>query len=58
MNFQDLLAGKRKDYFYIMHLSYNGDRREKLWNYAKDRGLIGLDVQGIVTDDGLKFEKG
>lgn len=50
MNFGDLLRSERKDYFYIMHLSYgtNKAERERLWNYAIDKKMIGLDLPDIV----------
>jgi len=43
----------RKDYFYIMHLSYNGAERERLWNYAKDNRVIGLDAPRHVKGNWL-----
>lgn len=46
-----LLSENRRNYFYIMHLSYNGDERERLWKYARKNNLIGLDVPNVVTDD-------
>jgi len=46
-----------KDYFYIMHLSYNGHEKIRLWNYAKEKKLIGLDVPGIVTNDWSKIHE-
>jgi len=50
----EFLFKTSKDYFYIMHLSYNGHEKIRLWNYAKEKKLIGLDVPGIVTNDWSK----
>ncbi|MEM2506001.1 MAG: hypothetical protein QXF61_03020 [Nitrososphaeria archaeon] len=55
MKLKDLLNSKGKNHFYIVHLSYNGKNREKLWNFAKENSLIGLDLPGIVYDDWLKI---
>lgn len=44
---KDLLYIKDKEYFYIMHLSYNGDMKEELWDYAKDNNIIGLSHQEV-----------
>lgn len=56
MKLESLLNGK--DYFYIMHLSHGkNDRREYLWNYAKDNEIIGLDhsyVTGNWKDNSVK----
>ena len=57
MKFSTMLSDKGKDYFYIMHLSYNGNKREELWNYAKDNNLIGLDAPGIVTENWTEARK-
>jgi len=57
MKFGALLSSKGKDYFYIMHLSYNGDKREKLWDYATENNLIGLDAPGIVKGDWVKVRE-
>jgi len=57
MKFGALLSARGKNYFYIMHLSYNGDKREELWNYAKGKNLIGLDAPGIVTKDWIKVRE-
>jgi len=51
MKFGLMLSEKGKNYFYIMHLSYNGRKREDLWRYAKENNLIGLDAPGIVKED-------
>jgi len=53
MKLVDLLSDSKKDCFYIMHLSYNGSDKERLWNYARDNKLIGLDVPGIVRGNWL-----
>lgn len=47
--FGELLASEHKDYFYIMHLSYGSDKkeRERLWKYATDNNTIGLDWHTI-----------
>jgi predicted Mrr-cat superfamily restriction endonuclease len=55
MMIRDLLLDKGKNYFYLMHLSYNGKQRRELWNFAKENDLIGLDVPEIVTDDWSKI---
>ena len=54
MKFENLLSDRGKDYFYIMHLSYNGSKRRELWNYAKENNIIGLDASRIVRDDWTK----
>jgi hypothetical protein len=53
MRFGALLTNKGIDYFYIMHLSYNGTNKSNLWNYASENNLIGLDVPGIVRANWL-----
>ena len=53
MKFWTLLSSYKKDYFYIMHLSYNGAERERLWNYAKDNNVIGLDAPRYVKGSWL-----
>jgi hypothetical protein len=57
MKLADLLSSRKKDYFYIMHLSYNGGERERLWNYAREHNLIGLDLPDDVTDDWIKVRE-
>jgi len=57
MKFGTLLSSREKDYFYIMHLSYNGDKREELWDYAKKNNLIGLDAPRIVKGDWVKVRE-
>jgi hypothetical protein len=47
MKFGSIVLSRGKDYFYIMHLAYGLGRekeRERLWNYAKQNKLIGLDL--------------
>jgi len=51
LDFETLMRQKGKDYCYIMHLSYDGRERERLWEYARKNKLIGLDQPSIVTDD-------
>jgi len=50
MTLATLLSERGRDYFYIMHLSYNGQRREELWSYARANRMIGLDAPRIVRD--------
>jgi hypothetical protein len=50
MKVKDLLSEKGKDYVYIMHLSYEGRERERLWNYAERREIIGLDHRDVNDD--------
>jgi hypothetical protein len=50
MKVKDLLSEKGNDYFYIMHLSYNGRERKRLWNYAERREIIGLDHHDVNRD--------
>lgn len=56
MKLKDLLISKGKNYFYIMHLSYNSRKRKDLWNFAKENNVIGLDFPDIVYDDWLKIQ--
>lgn len=51
MKLETLLSENKKDYFYIMHLSYNGRKKKELWNYAKEENLVGLDYPSVVKDD-------
>jgi hypothetical protein len=57
MKLADLISSRKKDYFYIMHLSYNGDERERLWNYAREHDLIGLDLPDDVANDWAKVRE-
>jgi len=50
MKIQDLLNKKNLDYFYIMHLSYEGRERRRLWNHAKKDNIIGLQHIKINED--------
>ena len=50
MKLGSILSSKRKEHFYIMHLSYDGKERERLWNYAKDNRLIGLSHKQVNDD--------
>ncbi len=51
MKLSTLLRTKGKDYFYIMHLSYGGGDKERLWNYAKKNNLIGISHREIIDYD-------
>lgn len=49
MKITDLLAGK--EYFYIMHLSWGyNSRRKELWDFARQKGIIGLDHSDVLDD--------
>lgn len=49
LRFEDLLLGQ--DHFYLMHLSYGYNyRREELWNFAREKKIIGLDNRGVKDD--------
>ncbi len=42
---------QNKDYFYIMHLSWGKNyRREELWDFARRKGIIGLDHPDVPGD--------
>jgi hypothetical protein len=47
MTLRDLLCEKGNDYFYIMHMSYEGRDRERLWNIAERRNIIGLEHRDV-----------
>jgi len=49
MKLEKFLSELNRDHFYIMHLSYEGEDKERLWNYAKENRLIGLQ-HSLVTD--------
>lgn len=53
MNFGELLKSKKKERFFLMHLSYgyNLKERERLWNTAVRENLIGLDLPDKVKTD-------
>lgn len=58
MNLKSLLDTEGKDYFYIMHLSYGrNNKREPLWDYAKKKRVIGLDLPNPVNDDWNKIKE-
>lgn len=52
--FGELLSSEHKDYFYIMHLSYGGDKTqsERPWKFDinKDENMIGLDWCEVTRD--------
>ncbi len=56
MKVGDLLSQRKMDYFYIMHLSYDGRESEKLWDYARQNSQIGLQLPDIVTNDWNKIK--
>jgi hypothetical protein len=45
-----LLPRIGRNYFYLMHLSYGGEDRAELWDYAYRNNLIGLDYEGVDED--------
>jgi hypothetical protein len=51
----NLLSELHMDHFYIMHLSYEGKEKERLWKYARKNSLIGLS-NSLVTNHWLKVE--
>jgi hypothetical protein len=57
--FGDLLVSENKNHFYIMHLSYGPDlkERERLWRFALKRNIIGLDLPKIVTKDWINVSQ-
>lgn len=38
----ELLSELNRSHFYIMHLSYEGEDKERLWNYARKNSIVGL----------------
>lgn len=49
LEFKDLLWEKNR--FYLMHLSYGyKTRRRELWNFAREKRIIGLDNSGVNGD--------
>jgi len=49
IRFETLLLGK--NHFYLMHLSYGYNyKREELWNFAREKGIIGLDNREVKDD--------
>lgn len=57
MKVKDILLDGDRDYFYIMHLCYNGREKRRLWNYATKKGLIGLDQPSKVTEDWIRIRE-
>lgn len=40
-----------RDYFYLMHLSWGANnRRREMWNFARERSVIGLDRSDVEGD--------
>jgi hypothetical protein len=56
MYLDQLLTSLGKDHFYIMHLSYGGFEKERLWSYAVKNRVIGLD-NSAVTDSWTKIRE-
>lgn len=50
MKIETLLEQRDLTYFYIMHLSWNGRQRRRLWNYAKQNRIIGLSHRYVDVD--------
>lgn len=50
MKIKTLLKQRNLDYFYIMHLSWDGKQRRRLWNYAKQNKIIGLSHGNVDVD--------
>lgn len=50
MKFGTFLASEGKEHFYIMHLSYDGDERDTLWDYARKNNVIGLSHREVNDD--------
>jgi len=46
---RELLRKIGKEYFYLMHLSWEGRDRERLWNFAVKKRVIGLDLYSPVN---------
>lgn len=44
-----LLSELKRSHFYIMHLSYDGEEKERLWNYARKNSLIGLSNSSVTS---------
>lgn len=59
MKLANMLLAQGRNFFYIMHLSYGGARgeRKRLWNYAKENNVIGLDYPDTVRDDWVKVRE-
>jgi hypothetical protein len=60
MKLGDLLLEKKKDRFYIMHLSYgkeeDGTKKIELWDFSTKKNLISLDLTNYVEDDWVKVK--
>ncbi len=50
MKIETLLKQRHLHYFYIMHLSWDGKQRRRLWNYAKQNKIIGLSHGNVDVD--------
>lgn len=56
MRFEDLLS--ERDHFYLMHLSYGYNyKRKELWNFAREKRIIGLDHREVKDDWPLVRDK-
>jgi len=40
-----------------MHLSYDGNDRKRLWEYAKENDIIGLDYPAVVDNNWNRIEQ-
>lgn len=47
MKVGQLLSDMGKEYFYIMHLSYKGRERRRLWQYAQRDKVVGLSHRAV-----------
>ena len=54
MKLISLLNQKGKNYFYIMHLSYDGAEKEPLWKYAREHNIIGISHREVWEYDWIK----
>ena len=50
MKVGQLLSDTGEEYFYIMHLSYEGRERRRLWQYAQRDRVIGLSHHAVNGD--------
>ena len=48
MKFWEYLKGA--DHFWIMHLTYYGEDGQRLWQYARNKGLVGTDRRDMNKD--------
>jgi hypothetical protein len=53
---RELLSELNRSHFYIMHLSYEGEDRERLWNHARKNNIVGLS-NSYVSGYWLDVEK-